>query len=329
MPTKWAKFIKLYDVPDIAIPYIHMFVTESQMALVEALDGKEMTAAEMAVTLNIPEEEALLQMEDAYFKSVLNKSKEDDKVYVPADFYEKLDYNCKFENNYFDIPKDIRDALDQWCYDEYKVKLAPFLHQVMKGEPTEREAEAFLLLDELDTYLAKSEKFRVVPCNCRNLKKECERPIETCIRTDKTINDRTFGREITREEAKEIILNADKKGLMHKVNVNWREKGPKGMCNCCACCCYPMRLAEDPDINSKGKWPKVENVACYDDSTCIHCGLCANRCYYEVFSVGNVDVEINGKRRKKTIYNPDNCWGCGLCANTCPTKSITMKKLEA
>ena len=105
------------------------------------------------------------------------------------------------------------------------------------------------------------------------------------------------------------------------------ENGATGVCNCCACCCYPVRAALE--FNSKGKFPVVEYKALYDETSCTHCGRCVKRCYFGVFAFGDDKVEVNGKIRKKIIYDPEKCWGCGLCSTTCPTKSIVMQKLNA
>lgn len=324
MKTTRDKFIQLFDVPEIAIPYLNLFVTEQDMDIVEAMDGKGMAPGELAGKLGITEEKARELMENSYMKSVLNKDKKDEDIYIATSFNEKLNYSCKFDHHYSDIPKKVRDGLDEWCYETYKK--SPMFEKRLKGEADKSSNIAYLVLDELDEYLSKSKKFRVVPCDCRNLKDACDRPRETCIRFDDNITDRTFGREITKEEAKEIIINAHKKGLMLQVNADWRENGATGVCNCCACCCYPVRAAVE--FNSKGKFPIVENVAIYDETSCTHCGRCVKRCYFGVFTFGNEEVEVNGKIRKKIIYDPEKCWGCGLCSTTCPTKSIVMQKLN-
>lgn len=73
MRTRRDKFIKLFEVPEIAIPYLDVFVTEQDMDIVEAMDGKGMTPRELAGKLGIAEEKARELMEDSYLRSVLNK----------------------------------------------------------------------------------------------------------------------------------------------------------------------------------------------------------------------------------------------------------------
>ena len=326
MTDKMTKFIKLFAVPEFAVPYIPNFVSEKEIDIVAAFNGEELTLEDAAPRLGVSLEEASKSLEDAYLKSVLNKKVEEDKTYyVTGDFYEKLDYQCKFDPEYLNMPKDVRDDLYQWCYDEYKEKMIPFFEKIRKGEDVDKDKETFLLLEDLDAYLENSQEYRVVPCNCRMLKQGCDKPTETCMRFDRSINDRTFGKKITKEEAKEIILNADKKGLMHTVNRDWRETGPKYMCNCCTTCCYPFRLVEDLDL--KGLWPQIRYVAHYNKETCNYCGKCTKRCMFEAFTHTGSQIEYEGKMRKDVTYDAKKCFGCGLCANTCPTKSITMHKV--
>jgi NAD-dependent dihydropyrimidine dehydrogenase PreA subunit len=324
MKTTRDKFLKLFEVPEIAIPYLNIFVTEQDMDIVVTMDGKGMTPGELAGKIGITEEKARELMEDSYLRSVLNKDENDQGVYIAVNFYQQLNFSCKFADNYHSIPKEVRAELDEWNYGLYKT--TPSFEKRLKGEFDKSSNITYLPLDELDEYMSKSKKFRVVPCDCRNLKDACNKPRETCIRFDDNITDRTFGREISKEEAKEIIINAHKKGLMLQVNPDWRENGATGVCNCCACCCYPVRAAVE--FNSKGKFPIVEYMACYDEDSCIHCGRCVKRCYFGVFTFGTEEVEIKGKMRKKIVYDPEKCWGCGLCSTTCPTKSIVMKKLN-
>lgn len=319
------KFIELFAVPEFAIPYLDLLITEQDMDVVVAMDGQSMAPGELAGKLGIAEEEARELMNSSYLRSVLNKDKNDDDIYLAAGFYEVINYCCKFNDHYPDLPKKVRDELDEWCYETYKAN--PMFEKRLKGEVDRSSNLVYMVLDELDEFMSKAKRFRVVPCDCRNLKDDCNKPRETCIRFDDNITDRTFGREITKEEAKEIIVNAHKKGLMLQVNPDWRENGAAGVCNCCACCCYPVRAAIE--FNSKGKFPLVENVAIYDETSCIHCGRCVKRCYFGVFTFGSEEVEVNGKMKKKIVFDPEKCWGCGLCSTTCPTESIVMQKLKS
>lgn len=154
---------------------------------------------------------------------------------------------CKFDESYPLFDKDLRKALDQWCYQVYAGRMNSYLDSLINKEAVDRAPEAFLLIEDLDQVLESVSDIRVVPCNCRKLASHCVKPTETCLSFNDSITDRTFGRSLTKEEAKELVKAAHKKGLMHQVNSDWRTKGPTYICNCCSCCCYPLRLAQEKE----------------------------------------------------------------------------------
>jgi len=55
-------------------------------------------------------------------------------------------------------------------------------------------------------------------------------------------------REITKEEAKEILRKCHSNGLLHTI-IKCREDF-YAMCNCCSCCCVPFRLSKQYGIGN-------------------------------------------------------------------------------
>lgn len=82
-------------------------------------------------------------------------------------------------------------------------------------------------------------------------------------------------REITKEEAYEIIRRAEDNGLLHSIpNLD----GPghtHAICNCCGCGCYAMRLANE-FIN--GDIIRSNYKAVVDEDKCVACAECVESC---------------------------------------------------
>jgi len=107
-------------------------------------------------------------------------------------------------------------------------------------------SRAYLLtLDEAKKIIDNSNGLALGPCTCRGVFKNCDNPInaEIMIGLNRNIfiaeREHDY-REISKEEAKIILEQCHQNGLLHTV-VKYRDKF-YAMCNCCACCCVPLRL---------------------------------------------------------------------------------------
>ena len=104
--------------------------------------------------------------------------------------------------------------------------------------------------ERLSYYLDKYDKFCVSPCSCRasrsSINDGCGHLAEEmCVQMGKGAEHyiRTGrAREITREEALEIIKRAEDNGLVHELNVTPGYDDTTAICNCCACACFGLRV---------------------------------------------------------------------------------------
>jgi len=91
------------------------------------------------------------------------------------------------------------------------------------------------------------------PCTCREVFKNCDNPVMAEImigfHNHVFVDERKEEyREISNEEAKVILQQCHDKGLMHTV-INCR-KDYYALCNCCSCCCVPLRLKNNYGIGN-------------------------------------------------------------------------------
>jgi electron transport complex protein RnfB len=160
-------------------------------------------------------------------------------------------------------------------------------------------------------------RFAVADCICRKeaemLGKGCDKLMEACMSFGPSADfyiENGIGREISKEEAKKILLKAEEDGLIH---CSTNSAGNKVfICNCCGCCCKSLA-----NLTKYGNLQAIVTSNYYatkDQETCTDCGTCLERC-----QVNAIRSENDG-----TIIDKDKCIGCGLCASTCPTGSITM-----
>lgn len=119
-----------------------------------------------------------------------------------------------------------------------------------------------------------------------------------------------LAREISKEEAKEIILKTEEDGLVHCTS---NHKGNKiFICNCCDCHCKALALITKHDmpglISSSNYYAKI------DADSCDGCETCFDRCQVDAIEM----------KDDATIIAIEKCIGCGLCVSTCPSESISM-----
>lgn len=321
--TMMSKFVSLFGVPEFVVPHLSRFVSEGEMGLVVRLDGEKCSVSEIAARLDCTLENARVLSEACYYKHIVHKEElEGEFVYFSADFYELLDYLCKFDESYQLMDQDLRKALDRWCFGVYAERMDSYLNSLILKETVERAPETFLLLKDLEEVLESVGEIRLVPCNCRKLARQCVKPTGTCLSFDEQITDRTFGSSLTKEEAMELVKLTHEKGLMHQINSDWQTKGPAYICNCCSCCCYPLRLAQEK--GTQGIFPLSKFVAQRDDVNCLHCGACIKRCHFGAFSWGETEILVKGKSRKRVEFDQTKCWGCGICEEVCPSGAIFL-----
>lgn len=110
-----------------------------------------------------------------------------------------------------------------------------------------------LTLDEANEIIDTSDGLALGPCTCRATFKNCDKPVQTEIMVGLSRNvfvqERPHDyREITKDEAKDLLRRCHQLGLIHTI-VKCRQDF-YAICNCCPCCCVPLRLNKRYGIGS-------------------------------------------------------------------------------
>jgi len=115
------------------------------------------------------------------------------------------------------------------------------------------EGAYLLTADEAETIVDSAEGVAVGPCTCRSVFKNCDNPVNVEILLGPTRH--IFmehmphdSHEITKEEAREILRDCHQRGLIHTV-IKCKNDF-YAICNCCSCCCVPLRISKQYGIGN-------------------------------------------------------------------------------
>jgi len=117
-----------------------------------------------------------------------------------------------------------------------------------------RTSNAYLLtLEEANEIVDSSEELALGPCDCRSVFRNCDNPINSEIvigfHNNMFVEERPDDyRTITKQEAKDILEQCHQNGLIHTI-VRYRQE-LYAICNCCSCCCVPLRLSKKYGIGN-------------------------------------------------------------------------------
>jgi Pyruvate/2-oxoacid:ferredoxin oxidoreductase delta subunit len=125
--------------------------------------------------------------------------------------------------------------------------------------------------------------------------------------------NRGLGRIVTKEEALEIIEQAEREGLVLQAGNSQR---PASLCTCCGDCCN--LLVNEKNLNAPAQYFGSNYYAQVDEELCSGCGVCETRCQMDAVEIINNISNIN----------LDRCIGCGVCVPTCPDEAIQLIEKE-
>ncbi len=151
-------------------------------------------------------------------------------------------------------------------------------------------------------------------CACRVSLKRCDKPTEMCLFFDapaRFLVEKKYARQITTEEAHDVLERAEEEGLVHTSTNTADRVG--FICNCCRCCCIILRGVTE--LNLPHAFAPSGFQAQVNAGECTGCGLCADdRC-----PVGAIGMEDD-----IAVVEAGKCIGCGLCVTACPVDAIAL-----
>lgn len=196
---------------------------------------------------------------------------------------------------------------------------APPVHRVIPVEeviPVDLEIFPY---ERASALLEGAKSWAVRDCICRVQRrligKGCDHPVENCLifaPVEGAFDHSKVDRAITKEEALQLLLEAEEAGLVHTTG-NYRDNH-KYICNCCTCSCGILRGVAEFGILSAVAHSDFRAVA--DAELCAGCGDCVEQCQFGALTLFD-DI---------CTLDPSRCVGCGQCIAVCPTDALQMTR---
>ncbi|MDQ1239676.1 MAG: hypothetical protein QG577_1862 [Thermodesulfobacteriota bacterium] len=192
----------------------------------------------------------------------------------------------------------------------------PFTRVIPVGVTIQAKTH-ILAFEDIKEIVDNAQTISVTKCTCRLTAHKCDKKLEACLQINRGAEyniARGTGRKLTKEEALEIVRDAEQDGLIHVV-MN-KQEVDQFICNCCPCCCQTMPILIQRGISVV---EPSRFAALVDPETCSSCGTCIERCYFSAITL---------EEGESASVDQSKCMGCGLCQVTCPTEAISMAEVR-
>ena len=214
------------------------------------------------------------------------------------------------------ISKYSRKEQIEEAYGKTQTKAFRYVPASLSLEPESHAVFPFEMMEEV---IRRVKVIALVHCPCRATaqligKKRCDHPLENCIKYDdlaEYLIEKRIGREITKQEALDVIRKSEEAGLVHLVD-NARE-GIKHTCNCCGCCCWSVGTIRRKKI-SRDMLMATYFLRETDQERCTGCGRCVDICPVQV-------IRMEGDF---PVIDQEWCIGCGVCAIPCLSSAVKL-----
>jgi electron transport complex protein RnfB len=285
-------------------------------ALAATLRMEPKSLIEIAEENDIEEREAKSRLIGMVKKGLIDLKREEGRGFVfhlipfVVGFYERQ--NAK-------IDKEFAELFELYYHEAFHGTMLsqPSVHRIIpleKAIPVDIDVMPY---EKASTYLDQAQSWGVLDCICRVQKnligQGCNHTVKNCLVFSPKPGAFKKSEEIeslTREQALEVLAEADREGLVHSVNNAQSEV--YYVCNCCTCSCGVLRGMVE--YGSENSIARSDFFAVVDEDLCTGCEACIERCAFNAMTMVDGICEVDRIA----------CYGCGLCISACETDALSL-----
>jgi len=316
------------------LPSIKAFFTEEEAALLTGFPFKPTELKELAKVKGVEPDDLAAKLDALAKKGAVWRAERGGSVLYNLNDAFFIFFRGPFSAIHLDqAVKSMAPPLNRYLRDGLMDQLAPVRTKALRTIPingTIEDPRRIAPYEDVTGIVESQDFLAVSKCACRQRKRvdpdsaQCKHPEEVCLHFGDLAHylvDNGLSREITKEEAKEILNVAADAGLVH--GVSNRQKDVDTICNCCQCCCV---FFESYHVLKHEKSHDFSNYRLRIHSeTCKACGLCVQRCPVQALRIEDSRLAKNDQGKAATLINSDQCLGCGVCVYKCPTQSLFLE----
>ncbi len=305
----------------VELKLLSKLFTEPEAGMASTLSLEPRSLQEIAEQNQTTEAEAKSMLIGMVKKGLIDIKREEGKGFVfhlipfVVGFYERQ--NAK-------IDKEFAELFEQYYHEQFHNTMltGPSVHRIIPMEKAIPVDIDVMPYEKASTYIDQANSWGVLDCICRVQKRligqGCDHTVENCLvfSPKKGAFDKNEDiKALSREEALDILAEADREGLVHSVNNAQTEV--YYVCNCCTCSCGVLRGMVE--YGSENSIARSDFYAVVDEDLCSGCEACIDRCAFNAMAM------MDGI----CVVERASCYGCGLCIGTCETDALSLVQKSA